>query len=100
MSQCPYRLTGGRRCALQADHAGACVHPDDAAMLPNRWICAKCGYDGFRTGDVRSPVEVSIAYGCPVPRCGGALYRDDPLGSIERGLLPVDFDPFTEIGGV
>jgi hypothetical protein len=54
--------------------------------LPHRWICSnpECGYDGFHTGDLKSPAgfEVSVAYFCPA--CKHALYRDDPLGELER----------------
>jgi predicted RNA-binding Zn-ribbon protein involved in translation (DUF1610 family) len=47
----------------------------------NRYVCSACGYDGFRA-TFRSTIETSIA--CFCPSCGGALFRDDALGEIER----------------
>lgn len=52
-----------------------------ATPLP-RWVCRDCGYDGLRFGVTHSPVDVSVAIGCPA--CGGELFRDDPLGQIEQ----------------
>lgn len=48
----------------------------------HRYVCATCGYDGFKASETRCTIgEVSVAWFCPA--CGGALFRDDPLGKIE-----------------
>lgn len=57
-----------------------------AEPLPNRWVCAAsdCGYDGLSTSDLRMSggVDAAMLWFCPV--CGDQMFRDDPLGQIER----------------
>lgn len=68
------------------------------APLDTRWLCPSCGYDGFRTGEIKATVECSMLWFCPV--CHTALDRQDPLGEIEREARgdgpPLTFEELTK----
>jgi len=65
-----------------------------------RWRCPSCGYDGLKTGEWKSPIEVSVLLFCPL--CHTAMDRLDTLGEIEaqlRGGEPGTFEELIEPGG-
>lgn len=35
------------------------------ASLKRTYRCPQCGYDGFRSGAVKAPIDVNVMYGCP-----------------------------------
>jgi len=62
--------------------------------LETAWLCPSCGYDGFRTGEIKSTFECSMLWFCPV--CQTALDRLDPLGAIEAAYRSDKPETFAE----
>jgi predicted RNA-binding Zn-ribbon protein involved in translation (DUF1610 family) len=33
--------------------------------LRRTYVCPQCGYDGFKAGAPKAPVDVNVQFGCP-----------------------------------